>query len=264
MTPLSSLGVPMNFVAHPSAIHVRSLLRRWPALHRALVRARSLFAGGYEQALCRAMLEEVLPGDCVWDVGANVGLYSARFAQLVGSAGRVVAIEPSPACCRELERLRSSSGSWLAVRQLALGARDGEAAFSMHGGDTGVNNRLADHTSSEQLTVHVARADTLLADGERTPNVIKIDVEGFEGEVLQGMDRVLARPELRAIFIEVHFAQLAERGKEMEPQRIVECLRSRGFSIKWVDASHLAARRRARAPLLGHAVDTTPRHDPLS
>jgi len=93
------------------------------------------------------------------------------------------------------------------------------------------------------LSVRVARADTLVAAGERAPNVIKIDVEGFEGEVLQGMDELLSRPELRAVFIEVHFAQLAKRGKEMEPVQIVERLRRRGFSISWLDASHLAGHR---------------------
>ncbi len=234
----------MNLLAHPTAIHLRSLLRRWPIVHRALVRARLVFeAVGYEVALSDSMLEQVLPGDCVWDVGANVGLYSARFAERVGSLGRVIAIEPSPACCVELERLRARVGERLTIRQLALGERDGEAMFSMEGGDRGECNHLAHATEPGELSVRIARADTLLAAGERMPNVIKIDVEGFEGEVLQGMEHLLSRSELRAVFIEVHFAQLAVRGKEMEPVQIVERLRKRGFLITWVDANHLAARR---------------------
>jgi FkbM family methyltransferase len=233
----------MNLLAHPTAIHLRSLLRRWPPVHRTLARLRSLFERGYEGALSDALLELVRPGDCVWDVGANVGQYAGRLAELVGSAGRVVAIEPSPASCAELEKLRASAGPWLAVRQLALGEHDGEAVFSMEGGATGDRNHLAHPGQAGDVRVRVARADSLLVEGERVPNVIKIDVEGFEGEVLQGMDALLSRRELRAVFVEVHFALLSERGKEMEPVQIVERLRNHGFSTQWVDGSHLAARR---------------------
>jgi FkbM family methyltransferase len=240
---LRDFTAQMNLFANPLAIRFRTFIRRQPRVLGALVRVRSLFDRGYEAALAKAMTDEVRSGDCVWDVGANVGLYSKTFASLVGSAGKVVAFDPSPGCCAELERLRASSGEWLVVRQLAMGDTDGEARFSMAGGETGVANHVTSADARDALPVRMARGDTLFADGERIPNIIKIDVEGFEGEVIRGMDDLLARPPVRAVFIEMHFAQLADRGKENEPAEIVARLRRHRFAVKWVDASHIAARR---------------------
>jgi hypothetical protein len=80
--------------------------------------------------------------------------------------------------------------------------------------------------------------------GGRCPNVIKIDVEGFEEEVLTGMPRVLANQGLRAIFLEVHFALLEQRGKPTAPIRIQQKLRDCGFTIKWLRSrSHLQGTR---------------------
>jgi hypothetical protein len=71
---------------------------------------------------------------------------------------------------------------------------------------------------------------------------VKIDVEGFEPEVIRGMPNVLRS--VRAAFVEVHFAILENRGMLQAPSDIVAELRSLGFTtIKWVDASHIMALR---------------------
>jgi hypothetical protein len=73
---------------------------------------------------------------------------------------------------------------------------------------------------------------------------MKIDVEGFEDEVLEGMPRVLADPRLRAIFLEVHFKLLEQRGKAEAPIHIERMLQSLGFNTRWFkDRSHLQALR---------------------
>ena len=94
----------------------------------------------------------------------------------------------------------------------------------------------------EEVKVHVARA---ISYAERfPPNVIKIDVEGFELEVLTGMAQFLASPTLRSLFIEVHFSILSERGRTEAPRKIVHRFRLTGFNVKWLDPSHLVAQRR--------------------
>lgn len=52
---------------------------------------------GYETRFQEAMLAAIRPGDVVWDVGANVGLYSRAFSDIAGPSGKVFAYEPSPA-----------------------------------------------------------------------------------------------------------------------------------------------------------------------
>ena len=73
--------------------------------------------------------------------------------------------------------------------------------------------------------------------------MIKVDVEGFEEEVLQGMGEMLTSSELRSVLVEVHFMKLELRGKATAPVRIEKLLRGKGFKTNWVDASHLFATR---------------------
>jgi hypothetical protein len=76
-----------------------------------------------------------------------------------------------------------------------------------------------------------------------TPNVIKIDVEGYELEVIEGLPRVLSSKELRSVFVEVHFSLLHNRKLDRAPAAILQTLRRHGFQVHWVDPSHIGARR---------------------
>jgi hypothetical protein len=77
----------------------------------------------------------------------------------------------------------------------------------------------------------------------KTPNVIKVDVEGFEEEVLTGLSETLKSSELRSVLVEVHFMKLENRGRMDAPTRIEKLLRDKSFKTRWVDASHLLATR---------------------
>jgi FkbM family methyltransferase len=191
------------------------------------------------------MLACIRPGDCVWDVGANVGLYSELFAAAAGTSGKVISFEPSHACVAILqERLRDrASGAPWEIVPVALSDKDGEARLLVVDGDTAVGNHLVSCDEASTVPVQVVRGDSLVAAGYGVPAVVKIDVEGLEGEVLDGMGTVLEDPSLRAVCVEIHFQMLNERGKPREPARIVRLLDSHGFTVKWVDMSHFVARR---------------------
>jgi FkbM family methyltransferase len=236
-----------KLISSGPAVAARSTLRRHPRVQRALARVLSLgrSAEEYEQGFRSAMLACIRPGDCVWDVGANVGLYSELFAMAVGPAGRVISFEPSPACVAILEerlRERASGASWEVV-PLALSDEDGEAWLSTGSGDTAPDNHLAGPHDPSTVRVRTGRGETVVAQGREPPAVIKIDVEGFEGEVLDGLGSALGRPALRAVCVEVHFGALNARGKPNEPGRIVRLLQAHAFAIRWVDRSHFVARR---------------------
>ena len=211
---------------------------------RLLARVRS--GKGYEEYFRKAMFACIRPGDCVWDVGANIGLYSELFAEAVGSTGAVVSFEPSPDCVATIEarRLASSAKSSWQVVAGALSDTDGQAWFSVAGGSTAPGNHLADHPENSTIQVRKFRADSIFAAGYPSPSVIKIDVEGFEGEVLDGLGALLAGQSLKAICAEVHFRALSERGKPTEPARMVRLLKEHNFTLTWTDKSHFVARRR--------------------
>jgi FkbM family methyltransferase len=194
---------------------------------------------GYEGRFDQAMMSVIVPGDCVWDVGANVGLYTRRFLAAVAPRGQVIAVEPSPGSASVLRAL-CTSNTHLRVEEVALSDEDGSAQFSVSAGETSVVNHLSD---TGELSVRMKRADALVREGLPEPDVIKIDVEGFEGEVLAGMTEILRGERCRALFVEVHFAALSARHKANEPARIVRILEENGFKTRWLDHSHLAALR---------------------
>jgi FkbM family methyltransferase len=232
----------MSWRTHPLIIWARSAARR-AGVNRAL--SRRLEAAAYEERFGRSMLSALRPGDCVWDVGANVGMYSVAFAERVGAVGRVLSFEPSQsnfaALCARVERLPN-----VTPLCLALGAENGSVPFVRGDDPLGATSRITARGEVGSERVPVARGSDLVARGAaQRPNAIKIDTEGHELDVLIGLGELMLDPDLRLLCVEVHFGLLAERGQRHAPRGIEKALARAGFQISWADASHIVARRSA-------------------
>src|SRR5438552_15759978 len=108
---------------------IRALVRRL-GVARSGSKLFSLISGNsmsydsqYEALFAKELLGSVSPGDCVWDVGANVGYFTRQLAERVGESGCVLAFEPFKST---FDRLLSETSQFPQVRhlQLALGADD--------------------------------------------------------------------------------------------------------------------------------------------
>jgi FkbM family methyltransferase len=216
------------------AVHRR--LDHHPTTRRAL---RALVNRSIGETRVHAAISKVTrPGDCAWDVGANVGLYTQQFLNGVGPSGHVVAIEPVPENAALLRAL--GVGSRLTVVEAALADTDGKTPLVVSGVSGETSHIGSD--PGEGLMVRVVRGDYLVAEeGIPAPDVLKIDVEGFEGDVLDGLPTALRS--IRNVVVEVHFSALSDRGKSQEPLRIIGLLRDAGFTVRWLDMSHLLATR---------------------
>ncbi|WP_029002490.1 FkbM family methyltransferase [Azorhizobium doebereinerae] len=147
------------------------------------------------------VLHALRPGDAFLDVGANVGAYSL----LAAAAGaRVIAVEPAPAACRWLAlNVRVNDlGARVEIVPAALGRAAGSVRFTA-GQDT-LNHVAEAGETADAVTVPVERLDDVAARGGDVPRIIKIDVEGYETEVLAGADRTLASPDLLAVILELN------------------------------------------------------------
>jgi len=160
-----------------------------------------------EHWLQRGLLRELKDGSVVWDVGANVGLYSC----LLGKYGRnvtMVAFEPNPVAVERLKRNVSLNGLGnVQIIPLALLDVDGDVIFDIVWSDRcSLRGKVVIPSKDKQgnlITVKAIRGDTLVQKRlAPSPDIIKVDVEGGEIAVIKGMGVLLESCSL--LFIEVH------------------------------------------------------------
>jgi FkbM family methyltransferase len=224
-----------------AVITLRNIARK-AGLNRVIGRLRP--NRGYEFSFDVAIFSHLREGDVVWDVGANVGYYTKRFADMIGPLGMVFAFEPLPGTIARLRENLEGVKNYALV-PFALGAESGFVTMQTGGDALGATNRIVDNAHNGDMTIQVETGDAVIASGQaKTPTLIKIDTEGFELDVLRGMEALIEdTPTLRALFIEVHFGLLAERGMPKAPITIEQLLKKNGFKTTWVDPSHIAAVR---------------------
>jgi FkbM family methyltransferase len=146
----------------------------------------------------------VRPGATVVDVGANIGYNTIHAARLAGSRGRVVAVEPTPDNLEVLRRnIEAARLDNIIVAPVAAGRAADTRCLFVRGARSAVNSLFVEScyaSVTDVLQVPVVPLDELV-DG--AAHVVKIDVEGAELDVLEGMPRLLkARPV--ALIVEWH------------------------------------------------------------
>lgn len=157
----------------------------------------NIYLGLHEFADMMLPLHLLRAGDLFLDVGANVGSYAILAAGVRGA--EVIAFEPDPGAARLLARNVEINRLADRVRILrcALGPETGEAAFTI-GLDTA--NKVVSPGEGNVRLVRQERLDDLI--GERRPVMMKVDVEGYEEEMLKGAAATLARESLVAVELE--------------------------------------------------------------
>lgn len=156
-----------------------------------------------EKLLTELLQSELREGDCVVDIGANIGYYALMEARLVGPHGKVYAVEPVPHNIHLLEdNIQLNNYGNVEVFQLAIGQHSGILPLY-----------ISDHPNwcsfypSRNVVGHVdvavASLDSFLKD-KRRPNLIRIDVEGYEYEILNGTSSILRSNMPLKLFIEFH------------------------------------------------------------
>ena len=148
--------------------------------------------GSYEEPTIALLPALVRNGDSVVDVGANIGFYTLRLAQLVGPAGRVTAFEPMPYALERIHaNLQLNGASQVTV--VACAASDTDAIVELFLGPpehTSIAS-IAPREGARTVTVRCRPLDQALAAGGRIA-LLKIDAEGVEDRVLAGAQRILS------------------------------------------------------------------------
>jgi len=161
----------------------------------------NVYAGLHEFEDMAFLLHALRPSDLFVDVGANVGTYSVLAAKVVGA--RVVAFEPIPAtniALRDNLALNAIE-SRVDLRRTCVGAEPGEVVMTT-ALDT-INHVIAGSAqgATPTMSVPVETLDSVLRD---VPFLLKLDVEGYEREVLRGATATLANPGLHCVIMELN------------------------------------------------------------
>jgi len=183
-----------------------------------------------ERASLEFLVAAVHPGDVVYDIGANVGLYSMLLSKAVGPSGQVIAFEPDSRNAKRLNENAILNGltNFRCFRK-ALGEANHSGTLHLRDDDPYQSTLLAhlppDERSSEEVVDIVAGDDFRIRMNLPIPRAVKIDVEGSELNVIRGLGTTLAKEACQFVLCEIH-PHLLPMGI---PDQIVKSLTDYGF-----------------------------------
>lgn len=165
------------------------------------------------------VMSAIETGAHVLDIGAFWGLFSLGAAKRVGPSGRVIAVEPGP---RQFSMLQANVGindfrSMVnCVEEICADDANSSMEFYADPNGSMVDSAVPDpHRNAKAIRRRTTTVDQLVARFQLHPNVIKIDVEGFEDLVLKGAFETLSRFS-PVLFVEFHPEELASRGSSCD------------------------------------------------
>lgn len=169
------------------------------------VESALFYTGTYEAGTLSFLVENLAEGDCFIDIGANIGLMSLTASKKVGPTGIVVACEPNPSTLEILERnISLNQSSNIRVVSKAIGSEAGNAMIYPNWHiNRGGASLIRKGNKEEGVQVEVITLDSLLTESKLRPKMLKIDVEGFEFEVLKGASNLLMSSSPPIIIIEI-------------------------------------------------------------
>lgn len=220
------------------------------------------YFGIWEPDVTAFLNRRLMPGDGFLDVGANIGYFALLAAKRVGPSGRVVAIEASPSVY-ELLVANVHRNRARQVMTLNLAASDATGRVKLYCGQAcncGATSVVPEGHEMAVAEVDAAPLSALIDDRDwNDVRLVKIDVEGAEAGVVQGLGSLIAEGRAdREYLIEVHPAQLRQLGHSVED--VLSPFHAAGFHAYTVGndydpASYLRRALPARPRRLDRAVD---------
>lgn len=174
----------------------------------------------------------IRPGMVVVDIGAHIGYYTRLFSRLVGKSGRVFAFEP----CSEnypvlTKNLSAKEFQNVTLFNKAVGVEDAQGTLFISPGHSNhsLNRGFTESVAQEQIEM-VSLDSVFRQQGFCHIDFIKMDVEGFEINVLNGMKEVIANSPNLSMLVEYNPAAL--RSGNFEPVELLALVERMGFEAQ--------------------------------
>ncbi|WPB75647.1 FkbM family methyltransferase [Archangium violaceum] len=185
--------------------------------------------GDYEPEFRRLLEHLEVEGGVCLDIGANIGLHTLTLSRRVGPRGKVISFEPEQHNHELLrENLRLNHAENVDARHMAVGNRMGSVRMALHPYNYGDHRVAGEGTGGTGQEVPLTTVDEAVKDipaGEI--RLVKIDVQGYEHNVLQGMRRTVERNPGMVLLVEVFPEALLQAGSSAS--KLVQALVDMGF-----------------------------------
>ena len=206
------------------------LFTRGYPLYQPLYSSWKAFADRHERRLLKTILK---PGMTVVDVGANIGIYTRFFAREVGITGRVHAFEPALQNFSRLEDAVRGLGN-VVTNHAAVGERSATTTLFLSD-QLNVDHRTFDTGDGRAgVSVKQVALDDYFPAASRI-DVMKVDVQGFELQVLQGARRLMTENARLTILMEFWPYGLAQASTR--PRDLIDFARGLGFSARPISST---------------------------
>lgn len=175
--------------------------------------------------------KEVKEGMTVLDVGANIGYYALLEAKLVGKTGKVYAIEPYPRNFEVFKKNISLNGYEDIIEPFPYAASSENGKSRLFLGEAANLHTLSDSAKSDSyIDVDTVKLDDFII-GKREPDFVRMDIEGYECQVLDGLGKYLSstKKDVKILFEAHPFAY-----KHGNIQNLLEKLEQWSFYPKYV------------------------------
>ncbi len=215
-------------------------------IYSDLFSPRELQSGAsYEVKIKKMFLENISQGSIVIDCGAKIGEFSLIAAKKVGTKGKVIAIEPFRRTVNRLqENFILNKFNNYKILKLAVSNKPGIETFYENpiSGEGCLDPSLFEGKNLDANEVKLDTLDNIISNQnlERV-DMIKIDVEGFEYEVLSGCIKSFKLNKIQKILCEIHHEFLRKKG--INEKTIYDLLENNGFTVKFIDNSHILAKK---------------------
>ena len=205
------------------------------------IQQRLFYFGIWEPTLTKYISDNLSQGDIFVDVGANIGYYSCMAANIVGDTGTVHAIEASPKIflllCNNISLNKANN-----IQSHNIAVSNQQGFLSIYAGkksNIGQTTTRIENSSEYKLIketeIQADTLDNIIGINDLiNARIIKIDVEGAEWQVLQGIENIIPHLSHRTeIVIEISPVSLLKQG--IHPQQIIKIFLNSGYSAYTIE-----------------------------
>jgi FkbM family methyltransferase len=189
----------------------------------------------HEINVTNLLLDHLKPNTCFVDIGAHIGYYTVIASNKIIN-GEIISFELDKKTFNVLNKnISLNNCKNVCTHNIAITNYTGNSSYSTSSIIT-TSMSFLDSNKNKKKSNKIVKTTTLddfFKNNHSKPDVIKIDVEGSELNVLNGMDKILDRKKKLTMFVEVH-PNLLKRKFKSSPVEVIDKLLEKGFKVQQI------------------------------